>query len=102
MVSSAIEYRSYNLTNAHGLTSTIEHVINALIKGTTSDVGGRISATINMNTVNASRLVITKEILSPDSVLTMKDNSESTAKNNDMHIILIKLSFVIQNNCSYL
>lgn len=38
-----------------------------LISGTTSDVAGRMSATISMNTVRANMLVITKVILSPAS-----------------------------------
>lgn len=39
----------------------------ALISGTTSDVAGKMSATISMNTVRANMLVITKVILSPAS-----------------------------------
>lgn len=38
-----------------------------LISGTTSDVAGKMSATISMNTVRANMLVITKVILSPAS-----------------------------------
>ena len=38
-----------------------------LISGTTSDVAGKMSATISMNTVRANILVITKVILSPAS-----------------------------------
>lgn len=52
--------------------------MKALIKGTTSDVGGKMSATINIKTVKANRLVITKDIRSPDSVLTMNDSKDST------------------------
>lgn len=38
-----------------------------LISGTTSDVAGKMSATISMKTVRANMLVITKVILSPAS-----------------------------------
>lgn len=38
-----------------------------LISGTTSDVAGKMSATISMNTVRTNMLVITKVILSPAS-----------------------------------
>lgn len=51
---------------------TIPTSVNILVKytlisGTTSDVAGKMSATISMNTVRANMLVITKVILSPAS-----------------------------------
>lgn len=61
----------------------MEHVIKVLMRGTTSDVGGRMSATINMKTVSANRLVITSEIRSPDSVLTINDSNDSTIGDNN-------------------
>lgn len=51
------------------------------MSGTTSEVAGMISATINMNTVIASRLVITSVIRSPESGGRKKDNSVSAKKN---------------------
>ena len=46
-----------------------------LISGITSEVAGMISATINMNTVMASRLVITNVMRSPESGGRKNDSS---------------------------
>ena len=45
------------------------------MRGITSEVAGMISATISMNTVMASRLVITNVTRSPESGGKKKDNS---------------------------
>ena len=52
-----------------------------LISGITSEVAGMISATININTVMARRLVITSGMRSPESEGRKKDNSDR-ARNN--------------------
>ena len=52
-----------------------------LISGITSEVAGMISATININTVMARRLVITSVMRSPESGGRKKDNSVR-ARNN--------------------
>lgn len=53
------------------------------MRGMTSEVAGMISATINMNTVMASRLVITNVMRSPESGGKKKDNSvNATEKKN--------------------
>ena len=46
----------------------------------TSEVAGMLSATINMNTVMASRLVITNVMRSPESGGKKKDNSVNATK----------------------
>ena len=46
-----------------------------LISGITSEVAGMISATININTVMARRLVITSVMRSPESGGRKNDNS---------------------------
>lgn len=51
-----------------------------LISGTTSEVAGMFSATININMVVVSRLVITKVIRSPESGGRKNGNSVRAIK----------------------
>ena len=51
-----------------------------LISGITSEVAGMISATININTVMARRLVITSVMRSPESGGRKNDNSVRAKK----------------------
>ena len=53
-----------------------------LISGITSEVAGMISATININTVMARRLVITSVMRSPESGGRKNDNSVKARNNN--------------------
>ena len=50
------------------------------MSGTTSDVAGKMSATMSMKTVKANRFVITRVILSPASDGRKNDSRESTGK----------------------
>ena len=73
---------------------------NTPTKGITSDVGGMISATTNVNTVNAKSSVIAMEIRSPKP----KNMCELTRviKNNiplyRWHIVENKITYVIYHN----